>query len=121
MAQAEARLKLPQGLYQDHDLVFAGPTGMPTARCSVRTGFRRICQKAGNRPGMLRELRHSFVSIVSESGADIEAIADAVGARELDDHEEGLQESRSRTRCRRQPARGTTSRNKRRRPRRTLR
>lgn len=47
---------------------------------NVRRSFRRICKAAGiGEQRSPRELRHSFVSIMSDSGVPIERIADLVG------------------------------------------
>jgi integrase len=46
----------------------------------VRMEFKRITEKAGlGRDWTPRELRHTFVSLLSDSGVPIEQIADAVG------------------------------------------
>ena len=42
--------------------------------------FKVICKRAGIGTHWIpRELRHTFVSVLSDSGVDIEHIADAVG------------------------------------------
>ena len=41
--------------------------------------FKLICKRAGIGNWIPRELRHTFVSVLSDSGVDIEHIADAVG------------------------------------------
>jgi integrase len=47
---------------------------------NVRRSFRRITKSAGIGTGWSpRELRHSFVSIMSDQGVPIETIADLVG------------------------------------------
>ncbi|OLT37900.1 hypothetical protein BJF79_28585 [Actinomadura sp. CNU-125] len=47
---------------------------------NVRRAFRLITRKAGiGESWSPRELRHSFVSIMSDSGVPIEAIADLCG------------------------------------------
>jgi hypothetical protein len=46
----------------------------------VRMEFKRITEKAGlGQDWTPRELRHTFVSLLSDSGVPIEQIADAVG------------------------------------------
>jgi integrase len=78
-AQAADRLRLGP-LYADQGLVFCRPDGRPYWRQSVRHGFRRVCRRAGIGEGWTpRELRHSFVSVLSDAGVDIEDISDAAG------------------------------------------
>jgi integrase len=77
--QAAARLKAGP-LYQDRGLVFARADGTPSWPTTVRMNFRRICQQAGlGDDWHPHEQRHSFVSILSDAGVDIDQIADAAG------------------------------------------
>jgi len=70
--------------WSDHDLVFCTRTGAPLDAANVRREFRAACTAAriGER-WTPRELRHSFVSLMSSSGVLIEEIvrhlASAVG------------------------------------------
>lgn len=78
-AQATDRLRLGP-LYTDLGLVFCRPDGRPYWREAIRLGFRRVCKRAGiGEDWAPRELRHSFVSVLSDAGVDIEDIADAAG------------------------------------------
>ena len=63
------------------DLVFASETGTPLDAANVRRGFRRIATAAGLDAAEWtpRELRHSFVSLLSDKGVPIEQIARLVG------------------------------------------
>jgi integrase len=62
------------------DLVFATRTGAPLDAANVRREFRAICTTAGIGTGWTpRELRHSFVSLMSTSGVPIEEIARLAG------------------------------------------
>jgi integrase len=65
----------------DHDLVFASEVGTPLDSANVRRGFRRIATAAGlnAKDWTPRELRHSFVSLLSDEGVPIEHIARLVG------------------------------------------
>jgi len=67
--------------WQDRDLVFSTRTGGPLDASNVRAAFRRIVRLAGLPPKdwTPRELRHSFVSLLSDSGVRIEDIADLCG------------------------------------------
>ena len=66
---------------RDHDLVFASETGTTLDAANVRRGFRRIATAAGLNAAEWtpRELRHSFVSLLSDKGVPIEQIARLVG------------------------------------------
>ena len=77
--QAAARLRL--GLaWADTGLVFCGPLGRGRKLRGVRASFARVTERAGiGRGWMPRELRHTFVSVLSDAGIDIEDIADAAG------------------------------------------
>jgi integrase len=77
----QARERLVAGRrWRDHGLVFASQAGTPLDAADVRRAFRAITTKAelgGN--WTPRELRHSFVSLMSDSGVPLETIADLVG------------------------------------------
>jgi integrase len=68
-------------LYDDRGLVFCTSNGTALDSANVRRMFRDICAKAGLEPGEWtpRELRHSFVSLMSDAGVPLEAIARLVG------------------------------------------
>jgi integrase len=73
--QAEDRLKAGP-LWHDHDLVFASAVGTPMDAHNVRREFRRITQAAGlGTEWVPRELRHTFVSLLSAHDVPVEAIA----------------------------------------------
>ncbi len=62
------------------DLVFATATGKPLDAANVRRFFRAVCTAAGIGPGWTpRELRHTFVSLMSDSDVAVEEIARLVG------------------------------------------
>jgi len=67
-------------LWQDHGLVFCTRIGTPLDAGNVRRSFRNITTKAKIGANWTpRELRHSFVSIMSDQGVPIETIADLCG------------------------------------------
>jgi integrase len=67
-AQAADKLRLGP-LYSDQGLVFCRPDGRPYWREAIRLGFRRVCKLAGiGEDWTPRELRHSFVSVLSDAG-----------------------------------------------------
>ena len=73
--QAEDRLAAGP-LWQDHNLVFASTVGTPLDDHNVRRQFRVITEAAGLGTSWVpRELRHSFVSLLSAHGVPVEAIA----------------------------------------------
>jgi integrase len=64
----------------DHDLVFAARTGAPLDAANVRREFRAACRAAKIGENWTpRELRHSFVSLMSTSGVPVEEIARLAG------------------------------------------
>jgi integrase len=79
--QAAKRLKAGER-WQDQDLVFCTRTGKPLAAGNVRRAFRSITKASGiGEDWTPRELRHTFVSILSDNDVPIEKIADLVGHR----------------------------------------
>ncbi|HXZ71461.1 MAG TPA: site-specific integrase, partial [Streptosporangiaceae bacterium] len=77
--QAAERLRAGDS-WQDHDLVFCRQDGTPLDRWQVRHEFAVITKTAGlGEEWAPRELRHSFVSILSANGVRIEDISDLVG------------------------------------------
>jgi integrase len=81
--QKQAAKRLRKGeRWQDNDLVFCTRDGKPLAAGNVRRAFRNITNGAGiGEDWTPRELRHTFVSILSEDDVPIEKIADLVGHR----------------------------------------
>lgn len=67
--------------WQDNDLVFASTVGTPLDSHNVRRAFRKVVKKAGlnEKEWTPREMRHSFVSLLSASGVPIENISRLVG------------------------------------------
>jgi len=66
--------------WQNNDLVFTTTTGKALDAANVRRMFRTLCKSAGIKEQWTpRELRHSFVSVMSEAGVATEEIARLVG------------------------------------------
>lgn len=67
--------------WHDSDLVFASEVGTELHAANVRRGFRRIARAAGlaATEWTPRELRHSFVSLLSDANVPIEVISRLVG------------------------------------------
>ncbi|GAA2284828.1 hypothetical protein GCM10010149_32980 [Nonomuraea roseoviolacea subsp. roseoviolacea] len=61
--------------WQDNDLVFASKVGTELDSHNVRRSFRAVLKKAGlnAQEWTPREMRHSFVSMLSDAGMPIEA------------------------------------------------
>ena len=77
--QAEAQLAAG-ALWHDEGLVFTTSVGTPLDASHVRRDFRALCKKAGIEGVWTpRELRHTFVSVMSESGVAVEEIAHLAG------------------------------------------
>ena len=77
--QAAERLAAGE-LWQDHDLVFCREDGTPLDRWQVRKEFGKITKDARLGGAWTpRELRHSFVSILSAHDVRLEDISDLVG------------------------------------------
>jgi integrase len=73
----QAKDRLSAGpLWTDHNLVFASTVGTPLDDHNVRRQFRVITEAAGlGKTWVPRELRHTFVSLLSAHGVPVEAIA----------------------------------------------
>jgi integrase len=80
-AQAAARLKAGE-LWRGGDLVFTTQTGTMLTQHNIRREFRKITSAAGLGTAWVpRELRHTFVSIMSAGGVPVEEIARVAGHR----------------------------------------
>ncbi len=76
--QARERLKAGP-VWEEHGLVFPSVVGTPLDPSHVRRAFR-VCMAAGIGANWTpRELRHPFVSIMSEHGVPLEEIARLIG------------------------------------------
>ena len=77
--QAEERLATG-AQWSDYDLVFTTRTGSALDAANVRREFRAVCKAAKiGEHWTPRELRHSFVSLMSSSGVPVEEIARLAG------------------------------------------
>ncbi|MCR3754511.1 Phage integrase family protein [Lentzea californiensis] len=77
----DARRNLAGKRWREHGLVFASEVGTPLDSHNVRRAFRRAVKAAGlvAKDWAPREMRHSFVSVLSASGVKLEDIARLVG------------------------------------------
>jgi integrase len=67
-------------LWREHGLVFTTAVGTGLDAANVRRSFRSVCKAAGIGEGWVpRELRTSFVSLLSASGVPVEEIARLAG------------------------------------------
>jgi integrase len=79
LAQADDRLAAGT-LWQETDLVFTTSIGTTLSAGNVRRMFRDVCTRAGiGEEWTPRELRHSFVSLMSDRGISTEEISRLVG------------------------------------------
>jgi integrase len=79
LRQADERLAAGE-LWKDDDLVFTTTVGTELDAANVRRYFRSICKAAGiGEDWAPRELRTSFVSLLSASGVPVEEIARLAG------------------------------------------
>jgi integrase len=63
-------------LWEDHGLVFASRIGTPLTANNVIRAFRIVTKKAGlGEDWVPREMRHTFVSVLSANGVPVESIA----------------------------------------------
>ena len=89
--ELQARDQLRAGeLWQDHGLVFPSRIGTPLTANNVIRAFRIITKKADlGEDWVPREMRHTFVSVLSANGVPVESIAQLAG------HERSPRPSRS--------------------------
>src|SRR5262249_15230257 len=80
-AQAKEKAEMESvGMWEETGLVFTSWSGRALDAHNVRRSFRRVCKAAGmGEDWTPRDLRHSFVSIMSESGVPVEEIARLIG------------------------------------------
>ena len=73
----QARDRLRAGaMWKDHGLVFSSRVGTPLTATNVLRAFRLITEKAGlAKDWAPREMRHTFVSVLSANGVPVESIA----------------------------------------------
>ncbi|HYS30692.1 MAG TPA: tyrosine-type recombinase/integrase [Streptosporangiaceae bacterium] len=75
VVQAAERLRAG-AVWEDHGLVFTTAIGTMLDQHNIRREFRRVTEAAGlGSDWVPRELRHTFVSIMSENGVPVEEIA----------------------------------------------
>ena len=78
--QQERDRQVAGDLWQEHGLVFASRVGTPLSANNVIRAFRLITKKAGlGEDWVPREMRHTFVSVMSANGVPVESIALLVG------------------------------------------
>jgi hypothetical protein len=72
--------RLPGSHWHDTGVVFTTATGTPLGARHVRKMFQDVCERAGiGRDWAPRDLRHTFVSLLSDDGMAIEKIARLAG------------------------------------------
>jgi len=80
-ALQEAQKEKAGSRWREQGLVFTTTVGTALDAANVRRTFRRTVKAAGLDPAQWspRELRHSFVSLLSDDGVSLETIAPLVG------------------------------------------
>jgi len=79
ITQADARMNAGD-LWRDNSLVFCTSVGTPLDKANVKRDFRKIPEAAGLGGNWVpRELRHTFVSLLSDNGMAIEEISRLMG------------------------------------------
>ena len=82
-AQVADRLKAGE-VWQDGGLVFTTSTGTMLDQHNIRREFRQITKAVGlGEDWVPRELRHTFVSIMSAGGVPVEEIARVAGHKQM--------------------------------------
>ena len=77
--------------WSERDLVFSARTGAALDAANVRREFKAACTAANIGANWTpRELRHSFVSLMSSFGVPVEEIARLAGHSNFQDHRGGL-------------------------------
>jgi integrase len=69
------------GLYDPEGFVFCTRNGTPISVSNLRRDFKRLCERTGlpGKDWTTYELRHSFVSLVSDQLGDLTKVADLAG------------------------------------------
>ena len=76
MKQQESDRLIADELWQERGLVFSSRVGTPLTANNVIRAFRIITKKAGlGEDWVPREMRHTFVSVLSANGVPVESIA----------------------------------------------
>ena len=91
MEQQERDRLTVGGLWQEHGLVFASRVGTPLSANNVIRAFRIITRKAGlGEDWVPREMRHTFVSVLSANGVPVGKHRPARRTRAYGYHRVGL-------------------------------
>jgi integrase len=77
-SRLEARLRLGPA-YQDHDLVFAGPTGSPIDPSNFRRAWLRILTDANTGAIRFHDLRHAHATLMLQEGVHVKVISERLG------------------------------------------
>jgi integrase len=77
--EQENQKVLAGDLWHDFELVVATEIGTPVDPSNSRRNLNTFCEQAGVGHWSPNELRHSFASLMSRSGAPMEEVADAMG------------------------------------------
>lgn len=76
--QNETRLSLGP-VWQDHDLVFPGPTGEPLPARNLSRTFSTIVKRAELEPLRFHDLRHTAATLMLRTGANPKTVSERLG------------------------------------------
>ncbi|HZO64502.1 MAG TPA: tyrosine-type recombinase/integrase [Kribbellaceae bacterium] len=84
MLKAHRKAQLAERLaagttWQDHDLVFAAPTGNPIDRSDDWREWKAVLRAAGVRDGRLHDARHTAGTLLIEQGVHIRVVQEILG------------------------------------------
>ena len=71
--------ELPKGLWQEHGLVFPGPTGTPTDPDAITHAWKRIARGAGYPDMRLHDLRHGHCAGLIRAGVHPRVVQERLG------------------------------------------
>lgn len=77
--QAQDKLALEEGLYQDNGFVFCWQDGRPLRPDYVYSTLKKLLKKNGFPEVRFHDLRHSFATIMLEQGIDLETVSAMLG------------------------------------------
>jgi integrase len=86
--QVEHRLQIAD-LWQDHGLVFCSGLGTPINPSNLARDFHMLCERAGVPRIRIHDVRHTYVTLALEGGANLIGLA-PVGPRRAQYHQRHL-------------------------------
>lgn len=81
--QNALRLRMPPGVWQDHDLVFPNTTGWVLSSSTMEYRLRQLCERAGVPVLTPHMLRHTGATWSRKLGEDPEVVAERLGHKDV--------------------------------------